>query len=365
MLDKKEKDVVGFREYFAIVFFSIATKATDMSVVPLFRDGLNAAWLIIIGSFLMVIPSILFLNHVLKRYQSLHILEITERTLGKLFALIYSFIIFCFAFSNVSSDTRSYMDQLITVNYPKTPLFVIYFIFLIICIWIAKKGWETIASIAWLVFPLITISLGLLVILALKDSIFLRTFPIFGLGEWKIAKASFRFTPIFMDVFIFAILYPMVKDHKTYTQSLYASLLFTLTVMTTLYLTYIWIFDYRSIDKILYPFNDLIRFISIGRSITNLETFFITLWLITVFVKFTVYIYVVSKLFGFIFHIKEFENTILPIGLLVLMVGMIPENEVFNIFEIRRFTATYSRYFHLLLPPLLWIVIKFKGVKAI
>ena len=52
-LSKYEKDQVGFREFFAIIFLTIGTKATDMSTVFLFRDGLNAAWMIIIGSFLL------------------------------------------------------------------------------------------------------------------------------------------------------------------------------------------------------------------------------------------------------------------------------------------------------------------------
>ena len=155
-------------------------------------------------------------------------------------------------------------------------------------------------------------------------------------------------------------MYPFVKDHKTYTRSLYSSLLFTVSLMTLMYLSYLWIFDYRSIEKITYPFNEAIRMVSIGRAITNIETFFITLWLVGVFVKFTVYIYLVCKIFGFVFHIKEFEHTIIPITLLMLVIAMIPENDVVNVFVIRKYTLTYSKYLFLLLPPLLWIVTKMK-----
>ena len=47
--------------------------------------------------------------------------------------------------------------------------------------------------------------------------------------------------------------------------------------MVLLYLSYLCMFDFRSVEKITYPFNEAIRFVSLGRYITNVETFFITL----------------------------------------------------------------------------------------
>ena len=150
------------------------------------------------------------------------------------------------------------------------------------------------------------------------------------------------------------MMYPFVKDHKTYTRSLYSSLLFSVFCMVLMFLSYVWLFDYRSIDKITYPFNEAIRVVSLGKSITNIETFFITFWLIAAFVKFTIYIYIISKIFGFLFHIKEFEHTIIPITILLLIIGMIPENNEFNVFVFRTFTLTYLKYLLLFLPLLLW-----------
>ena len=61
-LGKHEKDQVGFREFFSIIVITLSLKATDMSTVFVFRDGLNAAWMIVIGSFLLILPSMFLLN---------------------------------------------------------------------------------------------------------------------------------------------------------------------------------------------------------------------------------------------------------------------------------------------------------------
>jgi spore germination protein KB len=359
-LRKHEKDQIGFRELFSIIVITVGTKATDMSTTLLFREGLNASWMIVIGSFLLIIPSLLFLNNVLKKYQSKNLLEITQQTLGKPLSFLIVLVVFIFIILNTASDSRSYITQLATINFPNTPLFAIYLCFLVICLWGAKKGWESVASVAWMVFPYLMLALGFLFFLMLRESIFQRIFPLFGTGKWEIAKASFKFTSIFSEPFMLALMYPFVKNHKTYTRSMYSSLLFTVFIMAMLILSYLWMFDYRSMLKITFPFNEAIQYVGLGRSITNVETFFVTFWLIAVFVKFTVYIYLLSVIFGFLFQIKEFENVILPITFLVLVIAMIPENNEYNVFFIRKYSIAYFKYLLLSLPPLLWAVSKLK-----
>lgn len=335
-----------------------------MSTVLLFKEGLNAAWMIVIGSFLLIIPSLLLLNSVLKKYQCKNILEVIQLTLGKPFAFAIALIMLGFTLLNTATEARSYMTQLITINFPNTPLFILSLCFLMLCMWGAKKGWESVGAIAWMTFPYLMITVGFLLFLMFKDAVINRMFPLFGTGKWEIAKASFNFTSLFGDTLVYAMMYPFVKNHQTYIRSLYSSLLFTVFLMVLFYLSYIWIFDYRSIGKITFPFNEVIRFVSLGRSITNIETFFITIWLVAVFVKFTIYIYLVGKIFGFLFQIEEFEQTILPITILMLVIGMIPENNEINIFQIRTSSLAYFKYLILFLPPILWAAAKIKEARA-
>ena len=230
-LGKHEKDQVGFREFFSIIVITLSLKATDMSTVFVFRDGLNAAWMIMIGSFLLILPSLFLLNSVLKKYQNKNILEVTQLTLGKPFAFVIAFILLCFTLLNTASDSRSYLTQLTTINFPNTPMFILYLCFLMVCMWGAKKGWESVGATAWAVFPYLMIAMGLLFILMLKEAHFYRIFPLFGTGMTEVAKASFGYTALFSEPFILAMMYPFVKNHGTYTKSLYSSLIFTVFFM--------------------------------------------------------------------------------------------------------------------------------------
>ncbi|MDQ0227483.1 hypothetical protein CHH83_13525 [Bacillus sp. 7586-K] len=360
----REKDLISFKELSSLIVIMIGTKATDMTATLLFDRSLNAAWIVCILSFLIVLPSLLVLNYLLKKFESKNFLEITRCLIGKKLTFIIGFLFFLFALLKMAIDTRSYTDQLITVNLPKTPLFILYILLLLVCLWGAKKGWEAIASIAIMLLPYILIALTLLYLLLFKEIHFNRIFPLFGFGFKNITENSFHFSSMYADAFLIAMMYPFVKNHKTYTRGLIGSLTFTVLLVALLLLLYNLVFDYRSIDKITYPFNEAIRFVSIGKTITNIETFFLTFWLLGIFVKFTIYLYLVCKIFGFVFSIEEFEHTLLPITILVLVIGMVPENDISNIYSVRTIVSSFFEYGLLYLPFFLLIVYKVKEVRS-
>ncbi|WP_442596523.1 GerAB/ArcD/ProY family transporter [Neobacillus sp. D3-1R] len=357
-----EKDQIGGKEFFAVITLLMGTKAGDMTTTLLYEKAQNAAWMVIMISFLMILPSMWLLVQVLKKYQTNDLMEVTFSAFGKYVGFMIGFLLFLIVLIATSIDTRSYTDQLITMNFPKTPIFALYAVFLGISLWVAKKGWEAISSIAWMIFPYISLVLILLAVLLFTQGEWKRLFPLFGPGKWEVAKTSFQYSAIYGDAFVLAMFYPLVKSHKTYSRGIFLGLSFTAIQMAIFYCLYTFVFDYQSIDKITYPFNDATRFVSLGQSIRNIETIYLTFWLLAIFVKFSIYLYALSKIFGAIFKIGEFEHTLIPLTILVLLLGMLPDNQLENIFILRDNMLTYSKYFFLGFPPLLWMTVKLKEV---
>lgn len=359
---KQEKDQIGAKELLAVLILLIGTKAGDMTTTLLYQKAQNAAWMVILGSFIIMLPSMLLLLNVLKKYRTNDLMEITYSAFGKYIGFGIGFLLFMIVLVASSIDTRSYSDQLITMNFPKTPLFALYAAFIGISLWVAKKGWEAIASIAWMILPYIIMVMGLLAFLLFLQGEWKRIFPLFGPGKWELVKISFQYGAIYGDAFVLAMLYPFVKSHKVYSRGMVFGLAIIAIQMALFYCLYIFVFDYQSIDKITYPFNEATRFVALGRSIKNIETIYLTFWLLAIFVKFSVYLYTLSKIFGALFKIEEFEHTLFPLTILVLLLGMIPENQLENVFILRDTMLIYSKYFFLGFPPLLWVTVKLKEV---
>jgi hypothetical protein len=228
----------------------------------------------------------------------------------------------------------------------------------------AKKGWESLGYLSNMIYPYVFIAIILLLLLIIKEVSFMRIFPLFGPGIGVIIKQSFHSVPTYGEAYAFAFFYPFVKDHKTYTKGIFFTITYCMVIISLFYIGYTLAFDYRSVGKMTYPFSDITRLISIGKVITHVETFFLTFWALCVIIKFAFYFYILSKLFGTIFKIKEFEQTIFPLVVLVLSIGMIPENPIYNIFVVRKSMYIIGTCYYLFLPPILWIILKIKEVRG-
>ncbi|WP_160725609.1 GerAB/ArcD/ProY family transporter [Bacillus sp. USDA818B3_A] len=358
----REKDQIGLREMFSLLAITIGLKGTDITASVIIGSSINAAWIVIVGSFICICPSLFILNKILKKQQSKTLLDIIRIGFGKYLSFAFLFMFFIYLLINVSTDSRSYVDQLLTMNLPKTPLFALFSLFLFVCMWCAKKGWESLGYLAWMIYPYVIIACGLLFFLLAKEESPMRIFPLIGPGLPTLAKQSFHFGSTFAELFAVSMMYPYIKDHKTYTKGIVISSAYCVALVVLFHISYTLAFDFRSADKITYPFSEATRLVSVGTVITNVETFFLTFWAVCVVIKFAVSIYFLSKLFGFLFQIEEFEHLIFPLTILILIVGMIPENEIYNIFEVRNFMFYLGTSIYILLPLSLWTVLKVKEV---
>lgn len=357
----REKDQVGLRDFISLILLILSSKFSDMTTTLYYAKALNASWIAVVMSFLFVLPSLIILNRILNKYETKNLMDLLNIAFGKYIGFFIGMIFLIIVIIANAVDTRSYVNQLMVMNFPKTPLFILYFVFTMICFWAAKKGWEAIAAVAWMVVPYIKLLMLLLVILLFTNGEPSRTFPLFGPGKWELIKTSFQYAGIYGDLIFIAFLYPFVKSNKTYSKGIYISSAIAVAELSLFFWLYSLVFDFRTLEKITYPFNEATRFVTLGPTITNIETIYLTFWLIAVFIKFAIYMYVMSKVFGDLFRINEFEHTLFPLTILVLFMGMYPDNQTENVHMIRDTLLIYSKYVFLVVPPLIWLTLKTRG----
>ena len=137
--------------------------------------------------------------------------------------------------------------------------------------------------------------------------------------------------------------------------------LFYLILQATVGLAaFVMLFDFTSVTMLNYPFHEAIRYINIG-FLTNVETLFFPFWLISLFVRFSVYLYINAILFGALFKIKHFEYVIPALATLYLFIGLIPENPTYTIFQLREDFVVLASPLFVFFPFILWIMSKIKG----
>lgn len=360
-MDHINKGKVGTREFFAVIIFSIGMKVTDSTPALFFQAGENGAWLIVIFSFLALFPSYLLLLSIMKGYPNKNLIEVIQQVFGRLFGLLVGLIIFFIGFAGTVLDTRNFVDTLSIMYYPQTPELALYYLVMLTVFLIAKRGWEVLGSMSWLLLPYILVSFVFLYFLGANEGTWLRVFPLFGEGLKEVAIEGVYTAGFFGDVIILVMAYGSLKSNEAFRKASIWGVVVTFLLTTSFVLLFSMIFDYESIDKVAFPFHELTRMVQVGNYFTNIETFFLPFWLLGTVVRFGIYLYFITWIFGAVFKIKEFESLLLPITFLVLTVGCFPENPYISTLVYRDLLFHYDSIALISLPILLWVVDKARG----
>ncbi|UFT99449.1 endospore germination permease [Radiobacillus kanasensis] len=348
------------RELAAMIILMVGLKIADTTPALLAQKANNAFWLIPIVSLLLVLPSLALLVYLLNKYEAQNFIEVTEKLLGKICGKVIGFIIFFLSFSLMTVDSRNYVEQINLLYFPKSPSIIVYCLFFLVCFLGAKRGFEAIGSTSWIVLPYVKFSAALLALLVLNKGTWMRVFPIFGSGWDVILNQGLQKTSLFFEFFLFSMAFTALKTKKDFIKGSLFGVSFVVLEMILFFFLYITIFDYKSIANLAFPFYEVTQYVNLGEYLTNVETFFMVFWLMAAFVRFIMFLYFTTWIFGVVFNIKEFEPLILPMAFFAVAIGIIPENVVANEVFYRDGLLNIISPFFICLPVVLWIVSLFR-----
>ncbi|WP_160725815.1 GerAB/ArcD/ProY family transporter [Bacillus sp. USDA818B3_A] len=316
---------LGVREYVAMGILMVGAKATEDTPAILFQEAQNASWMIpLLSAAMFLIPFYLLLKTV-SLYQGKDLFFVIRKLLGKYMGMAVCLLIFLISSFAISFDSRTYTNIIRSYYFPTTPVVVIYAMLMAICGYGAKKGLQHIGSVSYLVVFYSVLSLYIALLLSTQDGSIRAMFPILGSGPVNILKGSVHGLTLFADFFLFTTIIPFVKSGKDFRKGTWIAFVYIAIELSAIILVYICMFE-TSLDTIHFPFHTLIRYISLGSYLPNVEIIFFVIWLLSAFIRFTVFLYINAMMFGFVFKIKDFEYLIPSLATLYLLIGTIPES---------------------------------------
>lgn len=345
-----------------IIFIGI--KLTDTTPSLLSDSTQNAFWYIPLISFIVMFPFFLITLYLLNKYKADHLVDLLQILLGKTLGKALAFFIFIFSFFLSAFDFRSYVNQIELMYFDKSSITIIFALLIFISIFGAIRGIKVIGYTAKVFFPLFQISLALLVILVYPSLVFERIYPIFGSGLSNVMYEGIFKGSFFSSFILLMMILPVARKPENFYKGTIMGLIISVLQIVFLFLIYATFFDYKSIERVPYPFHDVALYIDLGSFFTNIETFFMTFWLFAVFIRFILLLYLNTWLFGATFDIDNFELLILPMGFLIMVIGLIPDNIIVNEFIYRNHLLNLNTIFLFIVPVILLICHFFKRKKV-
>lgn len=357
----KELDYqIGGREFSAIILLTIGVKLADTTPSLLMNVGGVASWMIPWVSVGVTTVSFLFLLPLLRKYKNKGLVDIINQITGKYIGFFLNFLLFMTVFLTTIVNSHSYVEIISGLFFKKTPIIVLLATLVLTYYFVASKGFDTIGRVAWLITPYIKVVLWIFPILVWQSLDFSFIYPIFGPGEWEVLKQGVNMSSVFADVIVIAVLFPYVKNFKTFRNSTFISLGLVTIEMSMYLFLFVIAFGYPTIDKMSFPFQQLTRLATIGVGVQHVESLFLGFWVMASVVHFATYLYTSTALYCYSFKMKSIEPMLLPFAGLIILGGLTLPNISVDLL-IRGKMLVFGSYLIFPLPVVLLCIDKIKG----
>lgn len=313
------------------VFWLISSMEIGMSVLltisPVIREAKQDAWLSIIiatgacllMTFIAVKLSLLYPKQTLIQFSQL----ILGKWLGKVIVIPY----FIMWYSVIGIILRQSSDFIHLVLFRRTPLWVIILLALILIIYSTYAGGiEGIGRSSELLGPFIFVALIIVLILGFKTIHFDRILPVYQdtgfitIFKGAITPLSFLGESVMMTMLVGF----MSKPKKALSSSIWGVLISgTFLIIATIFV--ILIFGNLG-SRMWYPFFDMARYLSFMEFIQNIDAVIVVVWLCSVFIKLSLYMFFASYGTAQWLGVKDWRKLIWVVSFIGFVLALIPAN---------------------------------------
>lgn len=320
-----------------------------------------SAWIsLLLSALFFSIPLFLFLR-VINFYPGVGMVELTQKLLGKVLGTIVILLFFLSFFIGTSFDLRTHVDITSTLYLLKTPTLFLYFILLVGVYFIAKNGVDRIARTSYVIIVWIKVILLFLILLMWERLDFSFLFPLLGNGFVPLVKTGMSYIGIFKEVLLMALFMSEIRTTKTYSKGALLSFFILTVELTAFWLFYIMLYDFPAIEEITFLFHETTRLVSVGRFLTNPETFFLPAWLLGTYIRFSFCLLVLTHIYTKIFHMKDGKPIMMLFAAMILVVGLLPQDLVEGVYRWKdHYVIPVESALTFSYPILLWVVWKWK-----
>jgi len=292
-----------------------------------------------------------------KRFPNQSFIEYSQTILGKAGKLIGLLYVLYF-FHGISVFLFQWSAFLTTVVMPETPVPFLLISLLPFCAYAVLKGIEVIARLAEFFAPLIFVGIFISFLLLTKNMDLQVFTPIMEKSLISIVVGAFVISLRTSEILVLAMLLPYLNAKKEKVKlvfiSSYSGLAFfwiicSMTVLATLGL---------DLTRMLqFSYFAAIRLVNVGDFIERIESISIAIWVLSGFLRITMYYYVVVLALSQVFSVKSYKPFVIPTLAIILplSLSLILQS---NIVELNEFLSykiepLYNLFYIFLIPSIL------------
>ena len=351
--------ISGIQIYW-LLFTFLTGNTLLLTVREVIIDAKQDAWI----SYLIASALALLLVYISTKvgllYPNETLIQYSKTILGKwLGNLVIIFYLFQW-FSVISVILSQFSDFTITILLYSTPTWIINLTIILLIIYaLYIGGIEGIARCGEFFGPIIFIMLVLLLILLIPNMDVQRILPIYAdSGLKSIIKGTFYPLSFLGESVIILMLISFMDETKNGPKSALLAVAIPSLLLSTATFIVITIYGPTMAAKLRYPAFDAIAYISLMNFIQNLEILAVVIWILSIFIKLSLYIFVASYGTAQWLKIKDWRKLIWFVaGLAFILAQVYPNTTLYGVIYAKKIWIRYILPINMIgIPLLLWVI---------
>jgi len=305
-----------------IIISRLITAYTYLPVIttpPANQDMWIVILLAVIYTPILCTP-LLYLSN---RYESLTLLQYSEKILGRFAGKLTAMLYIAFLFFHCLLHLNIVAEFLGSAIMPETPPYATAAFMLVTCIYLVYKGLEPIGRVAEIFVPFALATIVLFTVLSIKDFNFQVFLPVFAdSGIFEINYGALSIASRFSEVVILCMLIPNLKNKRDLNKAFYIALLtftFFFAIITVSTQSVLGIEQAKHSN---FPYFTFTSQVDVFDFIQRIESINVVTWFLGVFIKFSIYFYFASSGISQVLGVKSNKAFIIPMALIVYILAL-------------------------------------------
>jgi spore germination protein KB len=187
----------------------------------------------------------------------------------------------------------------------------------------ARSGFEVIARLGELLFPLVVVMYLVGAVTVVKEVDLSLIKPVLAQPPAVLAQASVTSAAGFMYVTAMAVIFPNITHQEGMRRLTFLG--FVLIGIINSFITFLIIgtFGPAQAQAMTFPGLELVRYVSIADIIERLDPLIMIIWVGTTYLKISVFLYCAAVGIAHVCGLKNYRPLVLPLGTIIAGVGII------------------------------------------
>lgn len=315
---------VEYSQYFIMTV--LFTVGTTILITPgsLATELHQNAWLAPLIAFIPGLIIVVLYNQISKLKPDQSIVEMMRSILGAWLGSFVSILFIVTAFLAAAMVLYDVSRFITTVFMPQTPPVFINTLFVLLLVYGLMNGFDTLARMVEILFPLFIILFILLIFSLLPQIEFKNIQPLFDAPVSKFAYSTLSLTSVvYMPLIFFLMIQPHELKGSNNSFKPFAAGVFVGSIVNMIIISLNILVVGANVSSIQeYPAYHLAQKIDIGGFVERVEAVVAIMWLITAFVKLLVYFYTAFIGITQVLNLKKKKLFITPLAFLLIVISI-------------------------------------------